>query len=280
MARMKDHGFLTPMPLEDDVTDVLRKALRGHDLSPSAAAQHAGLPERVVMGLLRGHEDSAALGNLAPVLGLNPTALIQHHHYTPKPIVLDGLQALVLPFHGGTVNAWLLEKGGTIILIDTGESIHGCSDELQKRNCNGVHVLITHGHGDHIGGLEGLYGRMLSQSGPSSLHSLSPLSPGDTFTNGPFSIKVIDLDGHWHGALGYLIHGLEKPVFAVGDALFAGSIGGCPDPERYQAALRTLHAALASLPHETVLLPGHGPVTTWSEERQSNPFPIFPAGVS
>jgi glyoxylase-like metal-dependent hydrolase (beta-lactamase superfamily II) len=61
-------------------------------------------------------------------------------------------------------------------------------------------------------------------------------------------------------------------VLVTGDALFAGSIGGCATPAIYQHALRQLREILAPLPDPTVLLPGHGPATTLGEERSANPF--------
>ena len=68
------------------------------------------------------------------------------------------------------------------------------------------------------------------------------------------------------------MEGLERPVLVTGDALFAGSIGGCGTPAIYQHALRRLRDLLEPLPDETVLLPGHGPATTLCEERTANPF--------
>jgi glyoxylase-like metal-dependent hydrolase (beta-lactamase superfamily II) len=85
-------------------------------------------------------------------------------------------------------------------------------------------------------------------------------------------VRACELSGHYTPALGFHIEGLSRPVLVTGDALFAGSIGGCGTPEIYQLALRTLRATLAALPDETVLLPGHGSATTLGEERVSNPF--------
>ncbi len=73
-------------------------------------------------------------------------------------------------------------------------------------------------------------------------------------------------------ALGYHVDGFPIPVLVTGDALFAGSIGGCPTPARYQLALSRLREVLAPLPDETLLLPGHGLATTLGEERVANPF--------
>jgi glyoxylase-like metal-dependent hydrolase (beta-lactamase superfamily II) len=66
--------------------------------------------------------------------------------------------------------------------------------------------------------------------------------------------------------------GLEEPVLVTGDALFAGSMGGCASAVSYRHALRLLREVLGSLQASTVLLPGHGPATTMEEERMANPF--------
>ena len=72
------------------------------------------------------------------------------------------------------------------------------------------------------------------------------------------------------GGLTYQITGLEKPVAIVGDAIFAGSMGG--GMVSYKNALRTNKEKVMTLPDETIICPGHGPVTTVGEERENNPF--------
>ena len=66
------------------------------------------------------------------------------------------------------------------------------------------------------------------------------------------------------------LNGLSKPVAIVGDAIFAGSMGG--GKISYADALRTNREKIMSLSDETILCPGHGPLTTVMEEKCNNPF--------
>ena len=68
----------------------------------------------------------------------------------------------------------------------------------------------------------------------------------------------------------YIIEGLAKPVAVVGDALFAGSMGG--GMVSYADALRTNREKIMTLPDDTILCPGHGPLTTIRSEKLRNPF--------
>ena len=56
----------------------------------------------------------------------------------------------------------------------------------------------------------------------------------------------------------------------VGDAIFAGSMGGAPN--HYQLAREKVQSEILSLPAETILCPGHGPITTVAEQLSVNPF--------
>ena len=94
--------------------------------------------------------------------------------------------------------------------------------------------------------------------------------PGHSFACGGLKISSRSTWGHSKGGISYLIEGLEKPLAVVGDAVFAGSMGG--GSVSYADALRTNREELLSLPAETVLCPGHGPLTTVAEERLHNPF--------
>jgi glyoxylase-like metal-dependent hydrolase (beta-lactamase superfamily II) len=89
---------------------------------------------------------------------------------------------------------------------------------------------------------------------------------------GALSIRAIPLPGHCLGALGYVIEGLAVPVCVTGDALFAGSMGGCAPGEPYREALAANRKEVLSLPPETILLPGHGPASTVGSELLANPF--------
>jgi glyoxylase-like metal-dependent hydrolase (beta-lactamase superfamily II) len=248
--------------MEDDFTYVIRKALRGLSLAPGDAASRAGLPESEVMGLIRGRFSADAARRLAPVLSLNAEALSRLPDYEPKPMDLPVVERLDIPFEDGQVNAWLVRADGLTFLFDAGFSDTSITRALDAAGAFKLDAtFITHDHRDHVGGLDEVRRR-----GP-----LRTMLAGDSVTLGSLTIHAFDLTGHCDGALGFRIEGLAKPVCVVGDALFAGSIGGCP-PETYQPALAHLRRGVFTLPDETVLLPGHGPATTVGEEGISNPF--------
>jgi len=254
--------------MEDDFTYVIRKALRGHDLAPAEAAALAGLQEAEVMGLLRGKFSEQAARAIAPVLGLSADALATLPAYEAKTPLPASIRQLDMPFGGdGQVNAWLIRESGTALLFDSGPSAGALEQVLDPLHVSSLDgVFLTHIHPDHTGGADKLQARGYPVHFPSSFQ------PGETIRCGALTLHTMDLAGHCDGALGYLIDGLTVPVCVVGDALFAGSIGGCPDSQTYRLALANLREHVFTLPDETILLPGHGPATTIGEERKKNPF--------
>ena len=94
--------------------------------------------------------------------------------------------------------------------------------------------------------------------------------PGDGFKIGTLSVSTRLTKGHSPGGTTYVIHGLDRPVAIVGDALFAQSMGG--GMISYQDALETNRKEIFTLPDETVVCPGHGPMTSVGEEKAHNPF--------
>ena len=108
------------------------------------------------------------------------------------------------------------------------------------------------------------------------MHELEALDGCESITEG-FSYKCGFLSlfakhthGHALGGMSYVIEGLERPIAVVGDAIFAGSMGGATIS--YEDALRTNREKIMTLPDDTVLCSGHGPMTTVSEEKKNNPF--------
>jgi glyoxylase-like metal-dependent hydrolase (beta-lactamase superfamily II) len=261
--------------LYDTTSDVIRKALRGLALAPSEAAARAGLPERQVIAASRETADADLLRRLAPALGLSAHALAALANYRPPACRLEEVTQVEVGFVDETVNAWLIDAGkGERVLFDTGNfplDVRARLDDLPRPVLAdpGLDVFITHEHGDHTGGLPGLRDLVRHLRGPGQIE---PMRGGESVRCGRLEIRAIALPGHCDGAVGYVIRGLAQPVCVTGDALFAGSIGGCAPGEPYRRALAALRAEVMTLPEETVLLPGHGPATTVGAERGSNAF--------
>lgn len=260
------------MMLEDDFTDVVRKAMTGQGLGPAAVAERCGLDEGVLEALLAGKFAEGDLRRIAPVLGLDAAALASLPGYRPAPLHVEGVRRLCLPFGSGGVNAWWVAAGESALLFDAGcDAADVASAFVSNPLPQPWRVFITHGHRDHVGGVGWLAGQGIPVHG-AAIDGAIPIQPGDSFRCGPLRVTACDLSGHCSPALGYHVAGLEQPLLVAGDAIFAGSIGGCRSVEAYRHALARLNDVLSTLPDATVILPGHGPATTLGEERCANPF--------
>jgi hydroxyacylglutathione hydrolase len=180
------------------------------------------------------------------------------------------------------------------IVIDPGDEIEDILALVAKHRLNVKQIVITHAHIDHVGGamkLRALTGApiLLNQNDQALLKMLDvqatwigvpdpgkveidhSLSQDETLKAGSLAANVIHTPGHTEGSI-CLYFPAEKKLIA-GDTLFAGSIGRTDLPGgSFDKIIRSLHEKVLALPDDTVVVPGHGPLTTIGEERQSNPF--------
>jgi hydroxyacylglutathione hydrolase len=180
------------------------------------------------------------------------------------------------------------------MVIDPGDDIQGVLALIRKHNLQVKQIVITHAHIDHVGGAMKLRAAtgapiLLNQNDYALLKMLdeqaawigmrSPgkvdidrsVTSGETVTAGSLSANIFHTPGHTEGSI-CLYFPADKKLIA-GDTLFAGSIGRTDLPGgSMQKILRSLHDTVLALPDETVVVPGHGPLTTIGEERETNPF--------
>jgi glyoxylase-like metal-dependent hydrolase (beta-lactamase superfamily II) len=174
-----------------------------------------------------------------------------------------------------TVNSYLAwdEKNGQGVAFDTGAIAQPMLDFARQRGVRITTILLTHTHSDHIADLAKL---KKETNAPAFVSQLEPVpgaegfSEGRSFIVGNLQIASRKTSGHSVGGTTFIISGLKSPVAVVGDSLFAGSMGG--GMVSYADALENNRTKILSLPQETVLCPGHGPLTTVGEEKQHNPF--------
>jgi hydroxyacylglutathione hydrolase len=182
------------------------------------------------------------------------------------------------------------------MVIDPGDDIEDVLAIVRKHNLQIKHIVITHAHIDHVGGamkLKTATGApiLLNQNDYALLKMLDiqavwigvptpgkveidrSITTGDTIAAGSHSAQILHTPGHTEGSICLYFPAEQKLI--AGDTLFAGSIGRTDLPGGdTQKIMRSLHNTVLSLPDETVVIPGHGQLTTIGEERESNPFLI------
>jgi glyoxylase-like metal-dependent hydrolase (beta-lactamase superfamily II) len=266
------------IPLEDNFADVIGKAQRGLQISDSVLAARAGIPIQSVQQLRAGHFDASAARAVAPLLGLDANSLVALGENTYRPGVpgdVSGLAQFNTPFGDMFVNSYLIwdPAAREAAAFDTGSD---CSPMLECLAANDItlrYIFLTHTHGDHILDLDRLRERMDAPAFVSSrepLEGAEPIEPGREFPLGGLRITGRLTWGHSPGGMTYVVTGFSRQIAAVGDAMFAGSMGG--GSVSYKDALRTNREEILSLPNDTIICPGHGPMTTVAVEKESNPF--------
>lgn len=250
-------------PLEDDLSYVWRKAMRGHQLDLAGLARRCEVDAAAIEAMIAGKASASLAEKAAGILQLNPAALHALPRYQPRVPNVHAVMGLRLPFESDWVNAWLIREEDQVLLFDTGFERDSAREALQPLGVADLQLFLTHDHRDHVGGIAGLHPIVKKQ------HAMSY---GQTQRIGALELRCVDLSGHCIPSYGYVITGLSRTICVVGDALFAGSIGGCADPFTYQMALRNLLHHVMTLPDDTILLPGHGPATTVGQEKRNNPF--------
>lgn len=266
------------IPLEDNFSDVMGKAQRGLRLSDTELAEKARVSSQKIRQLREGNFDELALVRVAPVLGLAARQLcdLAQGQWQPKKHdTVEGLEVFTTNYHDMTVNAYLVwdPKSKDAVAFDTGAD---CKDILQaarKRGLTIKMVLLTHAHPDHIADLP----RLREETGASvyapqdeSVPGAQLFEEGKHWRVGSLHIDTRKTWGHSRGGMTYVVNGLSRKLAIVGDAIFAGSMGG--GNVSYHDALQTNLDKILTLPDETLICPGHGPMTTVGEEKQHNPF--------
>jgi glyoxylase-like metal-dependent hydrolase (beta-lactamase superfamily II) len=196
--------------------------------------------------------------------------------WEPEPIgEIDGLAMFNTTYGDMTVNAYLIWDPATrdAVAFDTGADCTGMLDRVQSDHLKVRLVLLTHAHPDHVADLR----RLRETTGaPVYISELEPeegaeaIAEGKRFAVGSLKIEARLTSGHSPGGITYFVTGLAKPIAVVGDSLFAGSMGG--GNVSYQDALQNNREKILTLPEETIVCPGHGPLTTVGKEKRDNPF--------
>jgi hydroxyacylglutathione hydrolase len=203
------------------------------------------------------------------------------------------------------VNCYIVadEASKDAAVFDPGGDADQILNILSEQGLQLKYIINTHTHWDHVGGnreLQQATGApiLTHRREAPALHAVSTraaqfgaaasdseatqyIEEGDVVVLGGIQFEIIDLRGHSPAGLGFLFEGeVEvdgarhvRKLVICGDALFAGSIGRTDFPGGdTDLLLENIRTKIFSLPDDTLVLPGHGPVSTVGHEKRYNPF--------
>jgi len=263
--------------LEDNVSDILGKAMRGRGFDAQEMAAQTGLAPGQVEPLLQGTFEEPSARVMAAALGLNPDAVARlgRNEYQPQVTTPANLAQVTTYYRDMAVNAYVLwdpdNRGAAI--FDTGTDAAPLLEIVERENLDVASIFLTHSHADHVQALAALTAALDVEAWSSIFEPLQgtrTFRPGDFFHAGQHFIRTRHTPGHTAGGTTFVIEGRTVDAAVVGDALFAGSIGGVRAD--YTKALEAIRREILTLPDSTIICPGHGPMTTVALEKANNPF--------
>ncbi|MDR1424576.1 MAG: MBL fold metallo-hydrolase [Azoarcus sp.] len=209
------------------------------------------------------------------------------------------METRILPVTPFQQNCTLLWCAATrcAVVIDPGGEVPRIRAAIEALGLTVERILLTHGHIDHVGGAQALsealgvpiegpqredafliegdhFGRQCKMFGLPPHPGFTParwLEDGDTVAFGNETLQVIHAPGHTPGHVVYF-HASQK-LAQVGDVLFAGSVGRTDFPRGdFDALVHSIRAKLFPLGDAVEFIPGHGPTSTFGDERAANPY--------
>lgn len=200
----------------------------------------------------------------------------------------------VTPFEQNCTLFWC-ETTRQAAVVDPGGDIDRILGAIAEEGLTLAKILVTHGHIDHAGGVAALVAKtgvpvegpheedrfwidgMSQQSrmfGFPDVQNFVPsrwLKGGDTVRFGDITLDVLHCPGHTPGHVVFF-HAPSR-LAQVGDVLFNGSIGRTDFPRGdHDTLIRSIKETLFPLGDDVEFIPGHGPMSTFGEERRHNPF--------
>lgn len=272
------------MNLEDSIGDILRKSRVSTQTSEEAAAAAGGVALAAYQELERSGKAPAGLnweflGQKLTLGGLRLKAQLEGWR-PAMPNLGDWREFRMITTAGDdmTVNAYLVwdEVTREAALFDTGFDATPIFQLVDDNQIALKHLFITHSHPDHIAALEPIRARFPKLRLHSNIKG-APVDqrnrPNDFIMLGSLRVTHRETTGHAEDGVTYVVGNWPEDaphVAIVGDAIFAGSMGGAR--ELLEHARTKVREQIFSLPLPTLICPGHGPLTTVSEEKLNNPW--------
>ncbi|TVQ67028.1 MAG: MBL fold metallo-hydrolase [Oceanospirillales bacterium] len=200
----------------------------------------------------------------------------------------------VTPFQQNATLLWCDETLEAAV-IDPGGDLHKIMSAVEQEGISLTQILLTHGHIDHVGGtaelaenlklpiigphlddqfwIDGL-AQQSSMFGFPGVKSFTParwLNEGDQVKVGNEVLDVLHCPGHTPGHV--VFYHADSQLAQVGDVIFNGSIGRTDFPKgNHSDLIASIRKKLFPLGDTVRFIPGHGPMSTFGEERRTNPF--------
>jgi glyoxylase-like metal-dependent hydrolase (beta-lactamase superfamily II) len=274
---------MAAIALEDEFGDIIGKARAGRGKSLSAVAAESGVSEADLSALESyarpPSEDEAAA--IAVAVGLDGPRLyaIATESWAPdaEPALVDSAVDIIRlqNFVGGyPVFCYILvcRRTRSAAVVDTAADPDRALDAVKSNGLNPQAIFLTHGHGDHVEGVDQVQGALdvpvifsEDMDAPAGIGEHFRLGDGDTYRIGDLDVRMLKTPGHSQGCATFATGGIAF----IGDLIFAGSMG--KPNHSFEASMSSV-AKLFELPDATRLYPGHGPSTTIGEEKAHNPF--------